>query len=104
MLQSASPGPLHRPSESLKMIQRAALATVLLCPAAASAHYVADEFILGSTQATATNPRSGFLSDRLIGLADLRADLSLRLDATYTRDSPTPPAQGARFGTAAANI
>ncbi len=82
------------------------LVTTLLLVRASSAfaHAISDDFTLGATQATSTNPSSWFLSDRVGGVAELGEKLTLRLDTTYTYDAPTPPPAGANFRNDGGNI
>jgi hypothetical protein len=75
----------------------------LAAPARGATLAVADELSAGSTQATASNPNSWYLSDRLSGIADLRS-VSLRLDAQWTHDAASPAPAGANFATSAADV
>src|SRR5262249_23170971 len=50
------------------------------------------------------NPRSGFVYDRVSGVADTSESVSLRFDLMLTHDDATKPTQGATFGDTGGNI
>lgn len=76
---------------------RLVLATCLLA-AAARASNITDELAINSTQATDTNPRSGYLSDSLNASFDLTEQWSLNAGATLTLENQTPAAARGQFG------
>jgi hypothetical protein len=68
------------------------------------AHSIADEVGVGTSQITPVNPRSGYVYERLTGVADLSEEVALRLDLVGTHDNATAPQQGAHFGISGSNI
>jgi len=86
-----------------------AASLVVLIGATARAHSVGDEVSAGVQQPTGNVPRSYFVSERVTGALDVKESFTLRLDAMYTFDAPSPavkPMMGmpAAFGTSADNI
>lgn len=84
--------------------RRSALAVLLLVPGLAWAHSISDQLTVSGTHATATNPRSGSIADRLSGDFDLTDRWGLHSDLTLTRESPTPPPNGAAFGDSGGSV
>jgi hypothetical protein len=76
----------------------------VLVPAIAAGHSLSDEFGVGSSQSGPRNPRTGFLYDRVSGVASASEKLDLRFDLTLTHDVATKPKHGARFGDTGGNI
>lgn len=76
----------------------------MLCARGASAHSISNELGVGSSQANPRNPRTGFIYDRIGGVADASESVSLRFDVTLTHDDATKPTQGASFGDTGGNI
>ena len=72
---------------------------VALAAAGARASNVSDQLSVNSTQATATNPRSGNVSDNLAATFDLSEKWSLNAGATLTAEGATPAASAGQFGT-----
>ncbi len=82
----------------------AVLCLAVLCADRAGAHSVSNELGVGTSQVSPRNPRSGFLYDRVSGVADASESVSLRFDLTLTHDDATKPTQGAAFGNTGGNI
>jgi len=59
---------------------------------------------VGSSQTNPRNPRTGFIYDRVSGVADASDAVSFRFDLTLTHDAATKPTQGASFGDTGGNI
>ncbi|HKD39942.1 MAG TPA: hypothetical protein VKB87_06590 [Myxococcaceae bacterium] len=76
----------------------------LLLPCLAVAHSLSDEIGVGSSQTNPRNPRTGFIYDRVSGVADASDVVSFRFDLTLTHDAATKPTQGASFGDTGGNI
>src|SRR5262245_2287561 len=56
-------------------------------PAGARADGVGNELTVGTTEPTADNPRTGYVSNRLWGSADFRDVVTVRAEGTITRDA-----------------
>ena len=78
---------------------RATALAILLAAAAARASDVSDQLSVNSAQATATQPRSGNVSDNLAATFTLGEQWSIDLGATLTAESATPAASKGQFGT-----
>ena len=76
----------------------------MLLPGVALAHSLSDELGVGTSQASPRNPRTGFIYDRISGVADASDVISLRFDLALTHDDATKPTQGALFGNTGGNI
>ena len=76
----------------------------MVLPSLAVAHSLSDEIGVGSSQTNPRNPRTGFIYDRVSGVADASDAVSLRFDLTLTHDAATKPTQGASFGDTGGNI
>lgn len=85
------------------MVHRTALALVLAA-SAARATSITDEIAASSTQATASNPRSGNISDAIAGSIDLGEQWTLDLGGTFTFESQTPAAERGSFGTSGSAV
>ena len=88
----------------MKTHSMAVLCLGILCADRAGAHSVSNEVGVGTSQVSPRNPRSGFLYDRVSGVADASESVSLRFDLTLTHDDSTQPTQGASFGDTGGNI
>ena len=75
------------------------LAAAVLAASAARASNVSDQLSVNDTQATATNPRSGNVSDNLALDLDLNDQWSVNLGGTVTAEQATPAAARGQFGT-----
>ncbi|HLL52441.1 MAG TPA: hypothetical protein VK447_02785 [Myxococcaceae bacterium] len=73
------------------------LPLLLALPASALAHSVSTELTLGANQRTQQNPRSGFLSDTVTGVAELSEQVSLNAVVGLTRDNATQVQSGSVF-------
>src|SRR6266571_1051381 len=75
------------------------LFAVALAAASARASNVSDQVSINNAQATATNPRSGNLSEILCATFDITEKWSLNAGATLTAEGATPAASAGQFGT-----
>jgi hypothetical protein len=82
----------------------AVVCLAMLLPGLVLAHSLSDEVGVGSSQASPRNPRTGFIYDRISGVADASQAVSFRFDLTLTHDLATKPSQGAQFGNTGGNI
>jgi hypothetical protein len=92
------------PRRAAALALLAAVVALAAAPAPALAHSVADDLTIGGSQATATDPRSLSVTERLIGTADINDKWTLRLDASYTHDFPAPPAPGDTYANSGGNF
>jgi hypothetical protein len=76
----------------------------MFLPYIALGHSLSDEVGVGSSQPNPRNPRTGFIYDRVSGVADTSEVFSFRFDLTLTHDAATKPTQGAQFGDTGGNI
>ena len=81
------------------MRMRSIFTVTLLTAAAARASNVSNQISVNNTQETATNPRSGNVSDNLSASFDLSDKWSLDAGITLTAESATPAATRGGFGT-----
>src|ERR1022692_4578098 len=63
----------------------------------AQAGTVADQVTVGSTTGSPSSPRTGFLSDRLLGMNVVSNAVNVTYDAAVTSDSGAPAAAGSPF-------
>jgi hypothetical protein len=76
----------------------------LVLPGLVAAHSLSDEIGVGTSQTNPRNPRTGFIYDRISGVADASEVVSFRFDLTLTHDAATKPTQGAQFGDTGGNV
>jgi hypothetical protein len=76
----------------------------VLIPSITGAHSISDELGAGTSQSGPRNPRTGFVYDRLSGVASASEKVDLRFDFVLTHDQATKPRHGARFGDTGGNI
>ncbi len=88
----------------MKIHQLSFVCLGLLLPGLAAAHSLADEIGVGTSQANPRNPRTGFIYDRINGVADASSVVSFRFDLTLTHDAATKATQGAHFGDTGGNV
>jgi hypothetical protein len=88
----------------MKTNRLGALCLGALLPGLAIAHSLSDEIGVGSSQSNPRNPRTGFIYDRIAGVADASESVSFRFDLTLTHDAATKPSQGAQFGDTGGNV
>src|SRR5260370_42099831 len=81
-----------------------AICLAMLLPGLALAHSLSDELGVGSSQPKPRNPRTGFIYDRISGVAHASDVISFGFDLTLTHDDATKPTQGALFGNTGGNI
>src|SRR5262245_3013115 len=75
------------------MLGRIAVGVVVIVSASAdaTADGVGNELTVGTSEATAGNPSSAYVSNRLWGSIDLRDVVTLRAEGTFTRDAAAAP-------------
>jgi hypothetical protein len=61
------------------------------------ANLLSDQFTVGAVSGSPATPRSGFLSDRLLGTTGLTSSMGLIYGVAVTRDLGAPAAVGSRF-------
>jgi hypothetical protein len=81
-----------------------AFAAVVVWGRVARAHAIADDVTVGASQATAANPRAGYLAERLAVSLDLHRAWTLRVEGTWTYDAATAPSGDTHFGSQGGDV